>query len=60
MNNNEAEHPDSAYVAISLNLTKQEVEYLKDDLKDWEITKKLKSEGINIVHVIISMLINRS
>ncbi len=33
-NNNEAEYPDGTYIAISLASAKQELEYLKDDLKD--------------------------
>jgi len=54
-NNNEAEYFDGVYIVISLASAKQKLEYLKDDLKDWETVKKLKNEGINIVHAIISM-----
>src|SRR5450755_4275527 len=34
-NDADAEHPDGVYIAMSLATAKQELEYLKDDLKDW-------------------------
>ena len=52
-NNNEAEYSDGVYIAIFLISTKQELEYLKDDLKDWETVKKFESEKRNIVYAII-------
>src|SRR6266536_3751321 len=52
-NNNEAEYSNSVYIAISLASAKQELEYFKNDLKNWKAAKKFESEGINIVHAII-------
>ena len=49
------EHPNDVYIAIFLVSVKQKLEYLKDDLKDWEVVKKFESEEINIVHATISI-----
>jgi hypothetical protein len=54
-NDADAEHPDGVYITISLTTAKQELEYLKNDLKNWETAKKLENERINIVHATISV-----